>query len=274
MQVNFASNLLPGQGQTEYLTIESQITWGKWFHMQTAMGLVDKDAVDAGNSPTTILRPGLPLGVQTTSGQLLQWDPYATDGTNKLFGFYAGPSESMSMLSGTTEKWIGDILVQGNVKAGSIIMPGQASAGISGKDYEFLLRGQMEGRFMPDDEISAGYMQMKEYTIAAATTTFTVTSLMNRTIFVTDTALAASCTFTLPAPRPGLEFYFAHPSTTAGTALILDGPSTGEFWVGGAAANTISLAGDNTTGLRRVRAVRVTDTTTDVYCYIVDGVAA
>lgn len=271
MQVNFASNLLPGQGQTEYLTQENEITWGKWFHKQTAMGLVDKDAVDAGNTPTTILRAGLPLGLQTTSGQLLQWDPYAQDGTNHLFGFYCGPSESMALLSGTTERWIGDILVQGNIQASKIIMPGQASAGLSGKTYEFLLREQMEGRFMPDDEISAGYMQKKEYTIAAATTALTVTEAMNRTVFVTDTALAADCTLTLPVPRPGLEYYFVHPSTTATTELILDGPGTGEFWTGGAAANTLTIVGDNTTGFRTLRAVRVTDTTTDVYCYVLDG---
>src|SRR5690606_898985 len=106
------------------------------------------------------------------------------------------------------------------------------------------LREQCAGRFLFDDDLG-GYMTTKEYTIAAATTALTVTEAMNRTIFVTDSALAADCTLTLPVPRPGLEYRFVHPSTTAATELILDGPGTGEFWIAGAAANTLTFPGDN-----------------------------
>lgn len=264
-------HLVPGHG-TEFLTQEQQIWWGREEQQLFIGGLMDNDTVDAGNSTTTILRPGLALGRRTSDKKLVQWNPLATDGSNWLVGFF-NAQMNMSNMGATADRFLGNILVKGNVYASRLLIPGEADYGISGKTYEFLLREQMFGRFLVDDDMNQR-MTMKEYTIAADVTSLTVTEAMNNTIFVTDVDLAASCTLTLPAPRPGLQFFFVHPSTTAAIALILDGPSTGEFWVAGAAANTISIAGDNTTGMRRVRAVRTDDAATDLYKYVVDGVAA
>lgn len=256
----------------ERFTQENNFLWGRWDQCEYVQSIIDKDAVDAGNTPTTQLRSGIALGVQTGTGQFIQWNPYATDGSNYLVGFLIDEIDT-GWLNGTTKERLSAILVKGNIKADYVLIPGESSLGIDGKTYEFLLREQCAGRFLFDDDIGR-YTTLKEYTIPAAATSLTVTEAMNKTIFVTDSALAATCTLTLPVPRPGLEYYFVHPSTTAGTQLVLDGPGTGEFWVAGAAANSVTLAGDNTTGMRRVRCVRVTDTTTDVFCYVVDGVAA
>ena len=42
---------------------------------------IDKDARDAGNTPTTTLRKGLVLGKITASGKYAQYDDAASDGT-------------------------------------------------------------------------------------------------------------------------------------------------------------------------------------------------
>ena len=42
---------------------------------------IDKDAVDAGSTPTTTLRKGLVLGEITASGKYAQYDDNASDGT-------------------------------------------------------------------------------------------------------------------------------------------------------------------------------------------------
>ncbi len=265
MQFFFGSNLAPGQGQAEYLTQEGQISWGKWFITQTAGGLVAAASVDAGNTPTTILRPGLALGVITASGKITQWNPYATDGSNALYGFYCGMSQNMSMISGTSDRWLGDIVVGGQVKSAAIIIPGESSAGISGKTYEYLLREQAKFKFLLDDDMG---MYVQDGKVRELTGDLTVTKPMNRTLFVMQDSQATDCTITLPAPIPGLTYGFLNLSTTAGTEIILDGPSTGEFWVAGAAANTVTIAGD-TSVPRWVRSVR--DASSPTYRYVVEA---
>lgn len=270
-------SLIPGMHDDRF-TDEAQFLWGRWDQVEYVQAVLSSSATDPGSSPTTQLRAGLAVGKITSSGKLTAWNPYATDGSNFLIGFLVDAID-LSYLGSTKERlWA--VVVKGNIKASWVCIPGGTIAsasdftrGISGKYYEYLLREQAHGRFLFDDDLGASQV-IKEYTIPAATTNLTITAGQTNTVFVTDSALAASCTVVLPAPRPGLVYHFAHPSTTVGTQLILDGPATGEFWVAGAAANTVTLAGDNTTGLRTVRCVRVTDTTTDVFAYVVDGVAA
>jgi hypothetical protein len=263
--------MTPGM-HDERFTEEVQFLWGRWDQVEYVQAIVDKDTIDSGNTPTTQIRTGLAMGVITATGQFTQWNPYATDGSNYLVGFFIDEID-MSWLNGTTTERLSAIVVKGNVKADFVLIPGETTRGISGKTYEFLLREQCAGRFLFDDDLGR-YQAVKEYTIAADVTALTVTTAMNNTIFVTDADLAADVTLTLPAPVPGLNFWFVHTSTTAGTELILDGPATAEFWVAGAVANTVTIGGDNTTGFRRCRAVRTDDASTDLYKYVLDGVAA
>jgi hypothetical protein len=264
-------SLTPGM-HDERSTIENVFTWGRWDQLEYVQSLIDKDAVDTGNDPDTGLRAGLALGVLTSTGQFMQWNPYATDGTEYLAGFLIDEIDT-GWISGTTKERCSAILVKGNIKADNVIIPGEANKGIVGKTYEFLLREQCAHRFLFDDDLNR-YQVIKEYTLAADVTALTVTEAMNNTLFVTDVDQAADVTLTLPAPRPGLVYHFAHTSTTAGTELILDGPATAEFWVGGAVANDIHLAGDNATGLRTLRCVRTDDATTDLFKYVLSGPAA
>lgn len=264
--------LVPGMG-SEFQTQEQQLWFGREEQQLFTGYIVDADLTDEGNtSYTHIIRPGLALGLRTTDNKLVAWNPYAITGEQRLFGFFCG-QQNMQYLGAAADRLLGYIIVKGNLYTGRLLIPGETTYGIVDKTYEFLLREQMIGRFHLDDFMH-GQHSWKEYSIAAATTALTVTTKMNRNIFVTDSALAADCTLTLPAPVPGLEFGFVHTSTTATTELILDGPATGEFWIAGAAANTLTFPGDNTTGIRYLRAVRVTDGAPDTFAYVLDsGVA-
>lgn len=262
--------LTPGM-HDERFTQEATLLWGREKQAEYVGAVLDKDTVDAGNSPTTQLRTGLALGIITATGQWTHWNPRATDGSNYLAGFLLDEID-LSYIGGTTKERLHAVIVKGNIKADQIVIgPGSGDRGLSGEDYEFLLREQAEGKFFFDDDLGK-YSAVKSRTMLASDTALTVTTAMNKTLFVTDVD-TASITFTLPAPVEGLEFYFAHPSTTAGVQCILDGPATGEFWVAGAAANTVVLAGDNATGLRKVRAV-CTDNSAGTVKYVVDGPAA
>jgi hypothetical protein len=259
--------LTPGMHDERY-TDETNIFWGRWDQREYVQAIVDSASTDAGNSDTTQLRTGLAMGVVASTGKFKPWNPYATDGTNYVVGFLLDEIDLTYM--GSVKARLNGIVVKGQIKADFVVIPGEAARGIVGTTYEFLLREQCAGRFLFDDDLGATQVT-REYTIGAAVTALTVTEAMNKTLFVTDTALGADCTLTLPVPRPGLEYRFVHPSTTAGTELILDGPGTGEFWAAGAAANTLTIVGDNTTGIRTLRCVRVTDTTTDVFAYVLSG---
>lgn len=259
--------LTPGH-HDEVFTDETNIFWGRWDQREYVQAIVDSASTDAGNTDTTQLRTGLAMGVVTATGKMKPWNPYATDGTNYLIGFLMDEID-LSYL-GSTKARLNAIVVKGQIKADYVVIAGEASRGITGTTYEFLLREQAAGRFLFDDDLGASQVT-REYTIASGVTALTVTAEQNNTLFVTDTALAADVTLTLPVPRPGLQYRFVHPNTTAGTELILDGPGTGEFWAIGAAANTLTIVGDNSTGIRTLRCVRVTDTTSDVFCYVLSG---
>lgn len=253
--------LTPGMVEPTY-TDEAQLYWGRWDQIEYAQAIVDADTVDSGNATTTQLRLGLAMGVIAATGQYTHWNPYATDGSNYLVGFFIDNIDMTNAL-GTSVEHLGAVMVKGNVKASQVVIPGEALRGIAGKTYEFLLREQCVGRFLFDDNID-NTSRMKEYTVTAD---LTATTAMNNTLFVLPTGAAASFTVTLPAPVPGLVFHGVNVNTTGGNALIFEGPATGEYWVGGATANSISIAGD-TSILRTYRAVRITTGSPDTYAYV------
>lgn len=249
--------LLPGMG-TEYTTQEQQIWFGRE-EQQLFMGAVlDATATDDGNtSYTHILRPGLALGMIASTKKLVEWDPYATNGSQHLFGFFCG-QQNMQQYGAAAERLVGQILVRGNVYASRLLYNGLTTYGIAGTDYEFLLRRAMEGRFFVDDEPSYGLMTWKNREITAASTNVS-TERINRVIF-TNLGSAAGNTLILPAPKPGMQF-IVHGGIAAFN-ITLDGPGTGEYNTGD---NTEVIDKDNTQ-MVLVEAVRVA--TTPTYRYL------
>ena len=187
--------------------IEAAITWGPWEvnRAYVVPVIMDGSARDAGNTPTTLLRPGLMLGqVRSTAGtdplKWKEWSPAGTDGTQDFAGILLWDA-SMQMFSTDKDRWFGYALVGGQVKAASVLYPGQSSAGLSGIAMEHYARGVMAARYLFDDSYhqwvgSALLGGWKNF--LAKTSAYTVVNQDNGTLFTTLGAVGA-VTFTLPA---------------------------------------------------------------------------
>lgn len=163
-------------------------------------------AVDAGNTPTTTLRPGLLLGLVTASKKLVQWDSAAVNGSQDIFGVLL---EGVSMLNsaGIAEDKIIPVLAAGPVKASQLLIKGTA---LTSHADEQLARRLMSanGRFIFDDDISGGSSLSGAWAREVAkTANYTILAADNGTLF-TNAAAAGAVIFTLPAIKPGFRFAF------------------------------------------------------------------
>ena len=208
---------------SEVGTFENQFWWDKYSAQVWFSSVISGAARDNGNVGfETVLRPGLLLGQITATKKVVQWDPVATDGSQRIFGIL-GYAQKMQRLGANADRHYG-IMVSGFLKAGKLIVPGTAALGISGATNEFLIRAQLFPRFILDDNQAGiagnpfgGWMEIREVTA----TTLTVTEAMNNTLF-TNRGNAGNVMFTLPAtPKKGLRYGFF--AVAAGTLGITAG---------------------------------------------------
>jgi len=199
---------LPGIGSLKE-TSEKVVWWGREEHNLYVDNLIiDSTAVDAGSSPTTELRAGLIMGKKTSDGNLYQWNPDATDGTEVVYGVLYRDI-SMLDVDGVVEDKYGHILLAGSMKAADLLIEGTA---FTSSTAEHLARRQMvgSGRFIIDDDPLGGAAflggALKNKTVTGDTT---VTAADNGTRFVATTADAD---FTLPTLEAGLVFEFLRAS--------------------------------------------------------------
>lgn len=177
---------------------------------------------DTGNSPTSILRPGLLLGRVTSTKKLKQWDPTATDGTQYIVGVLNIDVQTQK-LGSDADRFLGHVMVKGNVMAGNLLIPGQASLGIASNAYEHLIRAQMSDRFTFDDKDFRGNVHGGWRHVQAKTADYTVLETDNDVIF-TNRGAGGAVNFTLPATaKLGLRYRFfvvadQTVTITAGTA--------------------------------------------------------
>lgn len=242
----YSRNLVPGMGP-EIETTENEIWWGRADQRVIIGGVLDKDTVDAGNDPTTLLRVGLALGRITASDQLTHWNPYATDGSHALVGFLTGTSQAMLTYGGTTaERLSGDIMVGGNVYGDRLLIPGESALGISGKNYELLLLEQMQGRFQfsGDYNTFAGTSRAWKYRECATATTLTKKDTKTH---ITNLGAAGSVTLTLPAPLPGFEILV---TVVTAQNIVLASTSTGQFLNGTSTVDNDTLTAANRETIR------------------------
>lgn len=227
-------------------TFENEFKWGNLAPMYHQGLLISGAARDAGNSPTTILRPGLLLGLINSSQKLVQWSSTATDGSQFIFGVLM-TSINTQRNGSNQDRFSGPIMLAGGLKASRVLVPGQSSVGLSGQTLEYLIRAQLGNRFLFDDKpwrhSIDGYAH-----VAAKTADYTVTTLDNNTLF-TNKGASGAVNFTLPATAVlGLRygFYVAADQSvtiTAGTADTL-------IVFNDAAADSVALstAGDKVGG--------------------------
>jgi hypothetical protein len=131
---------MPGMSTLTQST-ETQVLWGG----SQAKVLYDTDnvvgsaAVDAGSSPTTVLRAGLILGRQTSDHLLYQWDPLATDGTEVPVGVLLNSISMLNAAGAVENKDVGaqGVAIIAPVKAANLTILGTA---FTSSAYEYIAR--------------------------------------------------------------------------------------------------------------------------------------
>ena len=200
------ANMVPGLRDVME-TIENQFWVGRYENQIWDQGIILASAVDAGNTNgTSNLRSGLLMGKVTASGKLKQWDPTATDGSERIYGVL-GPMVSTSFGTSTVDRFVGMILVGGMVDPAKLIVPGTTAMGISGNASEFPIRSQLWPRITLYNDF-AGVRNGTWKDVVAKTANYTVTTDDTDTLF-TNRGATGAVTFTLPATaRKGLRFGF------------------------------------------------------------------
>lgn len=238
----FGVDRTPGQGSLE-TTFENEVLWDRFPAHELKGALILSSTVDAGNSgQTNILRPGLLMARYTSGANVNQytvWSPTGANGTDQIAGVLRH-AINMEDASGTARsRWTGVIVVGGGILSSSIIVPGNAAAGIASDTYEHIVRAQMAQKFFLSD--GEYQLPLGAYTkIVAKAADYTVLEADSGSFFTTTGATGA-VNFTLPATaKLGLHYRFYNTvdqdlTVTAGTADTL-------VALNDAAADTVTLS--------------------------------
>ena len=145
----------PGIGDS-WESIERELSWGSldynnYFKKDILLLGTSRDAGHAGS--TTLLRPGLLLGRVTASGAYVPWASGASDGSEVIKGVL-GIAIDATYISQDTDRYGGLLWYSGQIKARSVLIPGNPTWGIVGDAQEAAVRAglKLDGKFLIDDE--------------------------------------------------------------------------------------------------------------------------
>lgn len=240
----FSDYGLPGASAV-YETQEKNIVWdlgqgipNAWRTSETIVST----ALDAGNTPTNLLRPGLLLGKVTSTGKLKEWNPAGTDGSQVVYGVLARGMFMADFSATAVDRYMGYCYVGGPVKAGNLLVPGQSTWGMGSTiPAADLARSQMRGRFVFDDDLPnrnsflGGPVRYTAKTEDYAVLYTDAGSLLH------TTGAVAGVTFTLPAltARAGMVVEFFN--TVDVTMTIASAAADGLIVTGDLAASSIAF---------------------------------
>lgn len=233
-------------GMTDVIaSVENNFHSGRVIDMFLEDAMISGAARDAGNTDnTTFLRPGLLMGFNASTQIWTQWDPTATDGTEVLRGINTIGHE-MQPDGANTNRYF-NVLTWGTLKADGLLIPGESSFGLSGKDQEFaVVNALLDGGFRLDDKYQRGFSTHKSVTATATLTSIDI----GKTI--SDYGASGNTAITLPAPKAGMELRFV--AVTANTRTISTPTADKLISVGDAAADSIALAQGDTCDLATVQ---------------------
>ncbi len=219
---------LPGTLETAQTTYENAFSWGGPNRGLITNALINASAVDPGASPTTRLRPGLVLGVITSSGQWTNYSPTATDGSQVARGVLLTALRMTDVVSGNTTNRFYGVLVGGPVVASQLY----------GLDQK--ARADMFGRFVFDDDHFGNRFPWKAS--VAKTANYTVAASDNGVAF-DNTGATAGVKFTLPALANGLRFAFRVVANQ--NVSVASSEGTNIVCFNNASASTLSFATAN-----------------------------
>lgn len=239
-------NAIPGISDAR-LTVEKSLFWGaadvnRHFYANI---IIDGASRDSGESPTTLLRPGLLMGKVTATGKLKQWGPTATDGTERIFGVLL-ESQPTQANGADYDRWGGIVALGGNIRASGLLIPGNSAYGISGDALENYVRNQMASRFLFDDEPifaenSFGYNRVRNVTVAGDGSPYVLTRAMRDTLF-TSYGSAAALQFTLPAVASNLGLRFGFFNAVDQNMTIASAAANGLITFNNAAASSVAFS--------------------------------
>jgi hypothetical protein len=210
-------NMMPGQSnaQVNEVVARGSITWGPQKAQYFYPGIIVGSARDAGNTLfTETLRPGLLLGFNPTTRRWAPYDPAATDGTQNPAGVLLFATR-MTLNGVNQDRFTGQILVRGMVRADGLSIANTATQGIVGNANEWLIRSALDQNFVFDDRVQGYRVDQSVQFLSAAT--LTLTEVMAGTKVITTGA--TNKTITLPAtPKLGLRYSVFNRG--AGTVLV------------------------------------------------------
>lgn len=194
----------PGVGADRSVS-ESVILWGA---DQARNGVLWQSAVisgaarDAGNTPTTVLRPGLILGKVTATGELEEWDADASDGTENIWGVLDTELRAQDFDATDADRMFRVIVGRAPLKASSLLVQGTA---LTSATDEYLARRQLTAAGCVFDDDPLGYKSglNKRYDTVTGANDTLLASENGKTLFYSN---AGAVAVTLPTLVPGLEF--------------------------------------------------------------------
>ena len=246
---------IPGHGALAE-TGEREILWGgddRRLNILYKGYAVSSAARDAGNTPTTVLRRGLLMGVVTATGELEEWDADASDGTQYIAAVLNNELNVLDLSGTAVDRVPMPPLVCAPVIAGRLLIQGSAFVGHVDEYLARRVMHQMGYRFDDDPQ---GYLTgLVERFAVVADTTDTLTEAENgMTLFYSN---AASVTVTLPAAKPGLFYEICR---TGDEEFIFVSPTADNVIVGNdlsADGATVTTAGEHLGVRWRLRSVYV-----------------
>lgn len=197
---------VPGVGAERTVT-ESELLWGSDQARNGALWqskVVSGAARDAGNTPTTVLRPGLLMGILTSSGELEEWDADALDGTEVLAAILDVELRAQDFDATNQDRVFRALVARAPLKVRKLLIQGAAFVGHAD---EYLARRALHnaGYVLDDDPLGYKSGAIQRFDTNTATTDTITADENGKTLFYTN---AAAVAVTLPTLVPGLEFTF------------------------------------------------------------------
>jgi hypothetical protein len=199
----FGGFATPGQGAAVFTTEREIVAQGF-----DANQLVFKSAIisgatrDAGNTPTTVLRPGLLLGRLDSGSEYEEWDADAADGTQNIGAVLWKELRAQDFDANNTDRAFTVLVGRGVLQASKLLIQGSA---LIGHVDEYLARRQLAAANFQLDDDPFGYKAGQGNRMETVTgTTDTLTADQNGMTLLYNNA--ASVTVTLPAILAGLAY--------------------------------------------------------------------
>lgn len=199
------------------VTNEANIWVGRESHLELNMMPLSSATLDAGNTPTSSLRPGLLLGKITATNLLKEHAPAGVDGSETAVAVLQVGQSTLDS-SGAVMHKNAHVLLKGILNASNLLLLTALTRRQLLMSHRFLFDDDLEGKY------AAGGQWVREI---PATGAVTVTTAHVGALLVTT----AAATFTLPTLAAGLgpfEFLNAVDAdmavvSAAGNDIIYDG---------------------------------------------------